>query len=388
MSTVGSDSAAMLRTIELAQGVRGRTWPNPMVGCLVVRDGVILAEGQTQRCGEDHAEADALAKIDFRAEGATVYVNLEPCCHWGRTPPCTDAILRSGIKRVVVGALDPNPVVNGKGIEALRSAGLQVDVGLHEDAARALNEAHWVAANQKRPFVTLKAAVTLDGRTATRTRQSKWITGETAREHSRRERGLHQAVLVGVGTVLGDDPQLNLRPANEQRSPAGEPIRVILDSQLRTPATARLFETDGGPIWICTTHAALSGEQAGRLEARGARIIDCGDGDTVDLRTALTKLYAEQVVTLFVEGGATIHGAFVDAGLIDRWLVYVAPKVFGGENALPLALGVGVGDPSTAGKLAPFSITRLGEDLLLETRDAAGPAASWWTHRHGPGDGS
>ena len=257
MARISSDSAAMLRALELAASVHGRTWPNPMVGCLVVRDGVILAEGQTQRCGEDHAEADALSKIEFRAEGATMYVNLEPCCHWGRTPPCTDAILRSGVTRVVIGTADPHPLVNGQGIAALRAAGVEVEVGLHEDAARALNEAHWISSEQQRPFVTLKAAVTLDGRTATRSGGSKWITGEAAREHSRRERGLHQAVLVGVGTVLADDPRLNLR-LTESSSEVTEPTRVVLDSSLRTPPDARLFSTEGGPVWICTTEAQRS----------------------------------------------------------------------------------------------------------------------------------
>ena len=386
MSTIPSDSAAMLRALELAREAHGRTWPNPMVGCVVVRDGVILAEGQTQRCGEDHAEADALRKVDFHAEGATIYVNLEPCCHWGRTPPCTDAIIRSGVARVVVGTRDPHPLVNGKGIQTLREAGIEVEVGLHEDTARALNEAHWISFTERRPFVTLKAAVTLDGRTATRSKKSKWITGDAAREHSRRERGLHQAVLVGVGTVLSDDPQLNLRLEPEVAAGTSEPLRLVLDSRLRTPPDARLLQSSGGPVWICTTKEAMAGPRAKPLEAAGARLVECADAGRIDLASVMAKLNEEQIATLFVEGGATVHGAFIDAGLVDRWLLYMAPKVFGGAEAIPLALGRGVDEPNSALHLAPLAVTPLGDDLLIESRSAKGPAAAFWTQRHGRGE--
>ena len=378
-----SDSAAMLRALELAGSARGLTWPNPMVGCVIVRDGVVLAEGRTQPCGQDHAEADALRQVDFHAEGATLYVNLEPCCHWGRTPPCTDAILRSGAKRVVVGTVDPHPVVAGKGIEILREAGVEVQVGLHEDAARAINEAHIVTMTQHRPFVTLKAAVTLDGRTATRARSSRWITGEEARAHSRRERAMHQAVMVGIGTVLADDPRLDARLDGSRREGLPEPIRVVLDSSLRTPPGARLLSTEGGAVWICTTTGALHGPGADALRGAGAELIACGDGPEVEIAAVMRALAERSVATLFVEGGATVHGAMVDSGFADRWLVYVAPKVFGGADALPLAAGVGVGDAADAMALAPFSVTRLGSDLVLETRAADGPAGAWWTARHG-----
>jgi len=359
-----------------------------MVGCVVVRDGILLAEGRTQRCGEDHAEADALRKIDFQAKGATLYVNLEPCCHWGRTPPCTDAIIRSGASRVVVGALDPHPLVNGQGIEVLREAGIEVEVGLHEDAARAVNEAHWISAVERRPFVTLKAALTLDGRTATRGGSSKWITGDAAREHSRRERGLHQAVLVGIGTVLADDPQLNVRSDEGDPSGPGEPVRVVLDSQLRTPPSARLLSSPGGPVWICTTEAAAAGPNAQPLVDAGARLIACPGADRVEISGVLTVLAEEQIATLFVEGGATVHGTFVDAGLVDRWLIYVAPKVFGGVGALPLALGSGVLNASEAIQLEPLAVTHLGNDILIESRSVGGPASVFWAERHGGGQGA
>jgi diaminohydroxyphosphoribosylaminopyrimidine deaminase/5-amino-6-(5-phosphoribosylamino)uracil reductase len=374
-----TDRAAMLRALELARGQRGRTWPNPMVGCVIVRDGRIVAEGVTQEAGSDHGEIDALGKIDFRAEGCTLYVSLEPCCHWGRTPPCTDAILRSGASRVVVGTVDPFPAVAGKGIEQLRKAGLQVEVGLLGDACRAVNEAHFVWATEQRPFVTLKGAVTLDGRTATRTGASAWITGERARAHARRERGMHQAVLVGVGTVLADDPRLNLR---DQAPGLPEPARVVLDSRLRTPPTARLLSGEGGPVWILTAEdAPVDREQA--LVDAGAEVIRLPGAPRPALRAALKHLAEERkIAALFVEGGATLHGSLIDEGLADRFLLYVAPKVFGGAGATPLALGTGVADPADARQLAPFAVQRLGDDVLLETRPLDGPGAAWWAARH------
>ena len=382
MNEVGTDAAAMLRALELAGSARGRTWPNPMVGCVIVRDGRILAEGHTQPCGQDHAEADALRRIDFAARGATVYVNLEPCCHWGRTPPCTDAILRSGVSRVVVATVDPHPLVAGRGIAALRDAGVQVEVGLHEAQARALNEAHIVSMTQPRPFVTLKSAITLDGRTATRTGASQWITGEAARSHAHRERALHQAVAVGIGTVLADDPRLTVRLSEEARGGLPDPIRVVFDSQLRTPPGCKLLG-EPGPVWICTTDAPASGDRAAPLEAAGATLVPCGGGPRLDLSRALQELRQRDIATLMVEGGASIHGALLDTGHADRWLVYVAPKAFGGGDAFGIASGLGVADPADARDLAPLSVTRLGADVLLETRAADGPAAAWWTERFG-----
>ncbi len=372
-----SDAAWMRRALELAQRGRGRTWPNPMVGSVVVRDGQLLAEGFHHRCGEDHAEVDALAKVGFRAEGATLYVNLEPCCHWGRTPPCTDAILRSGVRRAVVGMVDPQPLVAGKGIDILRNAGVEVEVGLHEAACHALNEVHIVHVAESRPFVTLKAAVTADGRSATRSGKSQWITGETARAHVHRERAQHQAVGVGVGTVLADDPRLTVRDEAE-KTDVPAPIRVVFDSQLRTPPAARLFESQE-PVLLCTTDGAAQDELRARpLRNAGAEILACGAGERLDLPQALAALGERPIASLLIEGGAELHGSLLDGGLIDRLLVYVAPKIFGGAEALPLALGRGVDTPEEALALTPFAVTRLGPDLLLEARPLGGPGASWW----------
>lgn len=374
-----NDRAAMLRALELARGQRGRTWPNPMVGCVVVRDGRIVAEGVTQAYGHDHGEVDALGKLDFRAAGCTLYVTLEPCCHWGRTPPCTDAILRSGASRVVVGTVDPFPAVAGKGIEQLRAAGIDVEVGLLGDACRAVNEAFFVWAAGERPFVTIKGAVTLDGRTATRTGASAWITGDAARAHARRERGMHQAVMVGVGTVLSDDPRLNLR---DGAAGLPEPARVVLDSRLRTPTDAQLLTSPGGPVWILAA-ADADAERAAALTAAGAEVVRLPGTPRPDLAGVLRWLARDkQIAALFVEGGATLHGSLIDAGLADRFLLYVAPKVFGGVSATPLIGGTGVADPAEARALAPFAVRRLGDDVLLETRPLDGPGAAWWAERH------
>jgi len=371
------DRQAMARAIELARLGLGHTWPNPMVGCVVVRDGAVLAEGYHHRHGEDHAEVDALLKVDFEAEGACLYVNLEPCCHFGCTPPCTDAILRSGVNRVVVGMLDRNPLVNGKGIQLLEDAGIEVVVGVLEEDCRALNEVYAVNLDSPRPFVTLKAAITADGRLATRTGKSKWITGELARQHVHRERAAHQAVLVGVGTVLSDDPALTVRLEPDEPG-LDNPTRVILDSSLRTPTDARLLASDGVDVLLCTTQPQLATERAQALERAGAELIPCGPGPRVDLSAALAALSERKISALLVEGGAGVHGALLDAGCVDRLLLYVAPKLFGGSEALPMALGNGTDEPADGLALTPFNVTRLGDDLLLEARTADGPAAGWW----------
>ena len=368
-----TDAAAMSRAIELAAQGRGLTAPNPMVGCVVVRDGAIIAEGWHHACGQAHGEPDALGRIGYQAQGATLYVNLEPCCHWGRTPPCTEAILRSGASRVVVAMQDPDPRVNGRGIAALRKAGLDVQVGLLEGAARRLNERYLVKTVLGRPFVTLKVAMTLDGRTATRDGRSAWITGDRARAHCRRERAYSQAIVVGVNTVLHDDPRLTARDPEAAARGLTDPVRVVLDSHLRTPPEARILNRDGVDVLICTTEAGLRSGRAPALEAAGAQLIGCGEGARVDVGLALHALLERQLVDVFVEGGATVHGALIDAGVIDRYLVYVAPKVFGGAGAAPVAGGLGIADPKDAQELAPFVVNRLGDDLLLETRPKQGP---------------
>ncbi len=379
-STSSRDRAAMRRALELAgQGRRG-AWPNPMVGCVIMRDGEVLSEGWHAQVGGDHAEADALRRIGFSAEGATMYVTLEPCCFWGRTPPCTDAVLRSGVRRLVVGMEDPHPRVSGAGIQKLRDAGLEVEVGVLEDECRALNEVLLVQRRHGRPFVTLKSAATVDGRTATAAGESKWITGEAARAHVHHERARNQAIAVGVGTVLADDPRLTVRLGDGEPSP----IRVVFDSNLRTPPAARIFGNDGVRVLLCTTESGLAAhpDRAAALVDAGAELLPCGPGPRVDVPTALGALLSEKIRSLLVEGGAEVHGAFLDAGAVDRVLVYIAPKLFGGASAFGVAAGTGAASPADALALAPFAVKRLGDDLVLESRPLDGPGAAHWIARH------
>jgi len=328
----------MGRAVELAAAVRTRTSPNPWVGCVLVTAGGTEVEGATQPPGGDHAEAQALrrahaAGLDLR--GAVAYVTLEPCSHQGRTPPCADALIDAGVGRVVVGALDPDPHVAGRGIERLRSAGVEVVVGtLAGDVERQLAP-YLHHRRTGRPWVTLKLAATLDGRTAAPDGSSRWITGEAARADAHRERAEHDAVLVGAGTVRADDPQLTVRPAGT----GPDPLRVVLGS---APAGARVHPC---------------------LELSG------------DLGEVLDRLGDKGVLSVLVEGGPTVARAFHAAGLVDRYLVYLAPALLGGDDGLPLFAGRGA--PTIDGLFrARFSaVERVGDDLRLELLRPPGPPA-------------
>jgi diaminohydroxyphosphoribosylaminopyrimidine deaminase/5-amino-6-(5-phosphoribosylamino)uracil reductase len=339
-----------------------------MVGCVIERDGVVVGEGSHRRQGEDHAEILALREAGDAARGATVWVNLEPCCHWGRTPPCTDALLRAGVARVVFGMVDPDPRVAGRGAADLRAAGVEVLGPLLTEESERLNEVYVTRIRHGRPFITLKIATSLDGRTATRTGESQWITGPASRGHARRERARAGAVAVGVETVLADDPALTARTRG-----LPEPARVILDSSLRTPTSGRLWE-GGGPILIATTAAAAARRRTA-LEGRGAEVIVCGDGARVDLHALGDALLLRGHHHLFVEGGATVLGAFVDARWADRLLLYQAPILLGGARARPAIAGEGVERITTALGLHDLVRRRLGPDMLLEGRISCSPAS-------------
>ena len=364
------DLRFLRRSFQLALRGLGTTWPNPMVGCVLVRDGVVVAEGWHRRPGEEHAEVAALSRARGDARGSTAYVNLEPCCHFGRTPPCTDALIDAGVRRVVFGMVDPDPRVGGRGRDAMVRAGLEVVGPVLPEQAERLNEVYALRTRLGRPFVTLKAGLSLDGRTATRTGQSQWITGELARRHARRERARAGTVVVGVGTVLADDPQLTTRSVRDR-----EPTRVVLDSQLRTPPGARLLDPGGGEVLLATTDRA-GASRAAALEARGARILRCGPGPRVDLQQLLAELLDRGHHHLLVEGGGTVLGAFLDAGLVDRVLLYQAPLLLGGELARPAFGGIGAAALGDALGLTRLQVRRLGQDLLIEGRRSCSPASS------------
>ena len=363
------DARFMRRALELAERGRGLTSPNPMVGAVVVSDEEIVGEGYHERAGGPHAEVVALAAAGDRSRGATLYVTLEPCSYHGRTPPCASAVIAAGIRRVVPALVDPNPRVSGRGLAALRAAGVEVADAILADHAERQNRAFVAAMRLGRPHVTLKAAMTLDGRIADRRGESKWITGDQARAVAHRLRSESDAIVVGIGTVLRDDPALTVR---RERPWPREPYRVVLDTHARTPEDARLIAA-GTPARALV----IAGEDAPRarvaaLKAAGATVVAVALGDgRVDPRAALAALADLEIRAVLVEGGGAVHGAFLDAGLVDRVAIFVAPRLLGGEGAIP-PIG-GIGRPlASALRLQALDVARVGEDLLIEADVATG----------------
>ena len=360
---------AMTEALELARSCDHATSPNPMVGAVVLRQGIAVGRGRTAPAGGPHAEVVALAQAAGAARGATLVVSLEPCCHVGRTPPCTDAVIAAGISRCVVAMRDPNPVVDGRGIERLRQAGIDVSVGVGAGEARRLNEFYlrWVSA--RLPFVTAKFAASLDGRIATASGEARWITGEAARHLAHLLRHQHDAVLVGAGTVLADDPQLTARlPDREAR----QPLRVVVDSRLSTPVTSRLIGSDGRSL-IATTEAAPARARHA-LEARGARVEAfpvAADG-RVPLRAVLAMLAAEGRISVLVEGGARVHGSLFAEGLADRVVALLAPRIIGGASAPAAVGGPGALHLADAPELHGVRVERAGADIVVSGSTRAG----------------
>ena len=348
----------MARALELARAADHRTSPNPMVGAVVLdARGELAGEGYHQRAGTPHAEAHALRAAGARARGGTVYVTLEPCSHRGRTPPCADALIAAGVRRVVVAMEDPDARNRGRGIDRLRAAGIEVVVGERAAEARRLNEMFVTHRTLGRPFVTLKWAMTLDGRIATAAGDSRWVSGEASRAHAHRLRHVHDAILIGVGTVLADDPELTARHAPDAR----QPLRVVLDSRLRTPASARLV----GPNTAFYT-TAEGGEE---LRSRGAEVVRLpGRARRVPLKGVLADLAERGILGVLVEGGAEVHGSFLRYRLFDRVVVYVAPKLVGGTRAPGPTRGRGIAAMAEALRLEIEEVARAGEDVVLTAR--------------------
>lgn len=353
---------AMERALELARQADHATSPNPMVGAVVVRDGQVVAEGFHARAGAPHAEAEALARAGELARGGDLYVTLEPCCTSGRTGPCTELIVAAGIKRVHASILDPNPKVNGRGVARLRAAGIEVRLGEGELPARRLIEAYslWVTAHI--PFVTLKLATTLDGKVAAAGGDSRWITGEEARRRAHLLRRRHDAVMVGVGTVLADDPELTVRHGlGEGRAPA----RVVVDSRLRTPTSARLLCDRSAPALIAAA-APLRQPEAGRLRAAGAELLELeGEDGMVSLRALLEELGRREMTSVLVEGGPTLAGRLVADRLVNRVVLFLAPLVVGGQEALSAIGGPGARRLGDGWRLRWDAVERVGDDLCL-----------------------
>jgi diaminohydroxyphosphoribosylaminopyrimidine deaminase/5-amino-6-(5-phosphoribosylamino)uracil reductase len=348
--------------IDLADTARGATAPNPLVGAVVVKDGQVLGRGFHQRAGEPHAERLALAEAGPAARGATLYTNMEPCCHQGRTPPCVEAVLAAGVIRVVSSIQDPDPRVDGAGFAALRKAGLRVDVGGLSGEAAALNAGYMRVKDSGRPFVIAKAAMSLDGRLATRTGASQWITGPEARRHAHVWRARVDAVMVGSGTVLADDPRLTARDVDAVR----QPRRIILDSRLRTTPAARVFEPGGTDVVVITGPEA-DPAKAARLHDAGASVIRVAITSAgVDIEAALRALIPLGVSSVMIEGGSAVLTSAFEVGTIDKVLLFYAPLLIGGSAAPSLWGGSGVDTMDRAPRLHESSCQQLGTDWLVE----------------------
>lgn len=364
--TESDDLRAMRRALALAERGRGATSPNPLVGCVLARDGVVVGEGHHARAGGPHAEVVALAGAGDAARGATAYVTLEPCDHHGRTPPCTSALIDAGVARVVIATLDPDPRVDGAGVRRLRDAGVTVEIGLLEDEARTQNEAFLTSQARRRPFVLYKTAMTLDGKIATRTGHSRWITGEASRARVQRWRHELDAVAVGVTTVLLDDPRLTARVEGGRT-----PLKVVFDSVARTPPDASLLRPDdaGAPARaVVYVGAGAPEDRCSALRAAGAEVVRLGGpSGRPAVRAALADLHAREVRSLLLEGGGTLAWSFLEADAVDRVAWFIGPKLLGGNGATPLG-GLGVTRMQDAIELDEVTTEASGDDLLVRAR--------------------
>jgi diaminohydroxyphosphoribosylaminopyrimidine deaminase/5-amino-6-(5-phosphoribosylamino)uracil reductase len=361
------DLKHLYRAIELAMRAQGRTSPNPLVGAVVVKGGRVLGEGYHEAAGEPHAERMALAACMEDPAGATMYVSLEPCAHHGRTPPCTDAIVAAGITRVVIASDDPSGKASGRGLGILRDEGIQVDVcdGDVATAARLINQPFRKHARTGRPLVLLKYAMTLDGKVATRTGDSKWISSEASRARAHRWRADADAVAVGVGTAMADDPLLTARIEDVAR----QPRRVVFDSEGRLPLTSQLVETAAEAPVILVCSRAASRRHVQSLESAGVEVVTvAGENESARVHAALDELGARDVQALLVEGGPHLAGSFIDADEVDELRVFVAPVIAGGRQAKPAVEGEGVATIAEAARAIATEVERIEDDVLVTAR--------------------
>jgi diaminohydroxyphosphoribosylaminopyrimidine deaminase/5-amino-6-(5-phosphoribosylamino)uracil reductase len=371
-SCTETDRAHLARAIELARNGLGAVKPNPVVGAVVVRDGEVLGEGWHERYGGSHAEVNAIEACGMEdLSGATLYVSLEPCCHEGKTPPCTEAILQAGIRRVVVASDDPTEKASGRGLGILRDEGVEVVMADGELAAgaRLLNQAFRKHARVGRPWVLFKSAMTLDGKVATRSGDSKWISGERSRSLAHRWRASVDAVVVGIGTALADDPQLTARPDGTPAEPAEQPRRVVFDSLARLPTSSQLVAAAGEvPLTLVVSRAAAHAD-TDALEAAGVQVlVATGENEPARVRSALDQLGAMGVTSVLLEGGPRLAGAFLDAEEIDEVRLFLAPILLGGSAARDPLEGEGVERISEALHALSFGCESVGEDLLVSAR--------------------
>lgn len=358
-----TDRDYMLRAIELAAKGLGYTNPNPLVGAVIVKDGRIIGEGYHEVYGSLHAERNAIKNLTESAQGADMYVTLEPCCHFGKQPPCTEAVISSGVKRVFVGSFDPNPKVAGKGTALLREAGIEVIEGFMREECDALNPVffHYISTNE--PYIALKYAMTADGKIATGTGKSQWITGEAARNHVHELRGIYKGILVGIGTVLADDPMLTCRIEGKRN-----PIRIVMDTNLRIPENCKLMTSvaaDTPVIIVCGKDA--DPDKKNRLTEAGAEVISVElDGESVSVNEMLRELGARGIDGILVEGGGKVNASFVKAQKVNCVYTYLGAKIFGGEGKYSPVTGAGIDEVSEALELCAPEVKVFGDDVLLK----------------------
>jgi diaminohydroxyphosphoribosylaminopyrimidine deaminase/5-amino-6-(5-phosphoribosylamino)uracil reductase len=347
----------MKLALQNAKAMKGQTDPNPLVGSVIVNDNRVVGIGVHMKAGEPHAEIHAIRMASEHTNGATIYVTLEPCSHYGRTGPCAVAIVKAGIKRVVIAALDPNPLVSGRGVAILKEAGIEVIVGVCEEESRKMNEVFIKFIVQQTPFVTLKSAITMDGKIASFSSDSKWITSDLAREDVHMLRNQNAAILAGVNTVIKDDPQLTTRLPNGRN-----PIRVIMDSALRLPLEAKVVTDEQAPTWVFTTKTHEP-EKRKALESAGVKVFVTEQSGKVNPSEVLQVLGKQLISSLLIEGGSEINASFFENKLVDKMIIYMAPKLIGGRNAPSFLAGNGFEKMNDAVELSDVSLETLGKDF-------------------------
>ncbi len=360
---MNSDVKYMKLALAEAKKGLGRTSPNPAVGALIVKDDHILSRGYHRKAGLPHAEVEALAKIGGSCPGAALYVTLEPCNHFGKTPPCTESILKAGIARVVVGAMDPNPGVRGGGCGFLAENGVEVKSGVLERDCRSLNEDFFAFITTGRPFVIAKSAQTLDGWTATSRMDSKWVTNEKSRRFVHRLRDRVDAVMVGAGTIVADNPSLTTRLKNGKGK---NPLRVILDTHARTPADARIFNDESPHQTLLVVGEGFAGKKLDNIREKGVSILPCSTrNNRLDLKTLMSKLGDMAIMSLLVEGGSQVLGSLIRDELVNKFHIFKAPKILGGNDGIPMASGSGARYMRACIRLENLKFRRFGEDMLI-----------------------
>lgn len=351
----------MKRAIALAWKGKGHTSPNPMVGCVVVKDGQIIAEGYHEHIGGFHAERNALTHCIEDTEGAELYVTLEPCCHYGKTPPCTEIILEKKIRKVYIGSMDPNPLVAGKGVRILQEHGVEVECGICKEECDRMNEVFFHYIQYKTPFVVMKYAMTLDGKIACANGDSKWVTGEAARNRVQQMRWQYSGIMAGIGTVLADDPLLNCRIEK-----GVDPVRIICDSSLRIPLESQIVQTAKEiPTIVVTTKRARQQEKWKVLQQAGVEVLQQEQEGEVDMQALMHTLGEKGIDSILLEGGGALNGSALKAGIVQRVNCFIAPKLVGGERAKSPVEGEGMDVMAQAAQLTQVTMEQVGSDFLI-----------------------